>query len=83
MHREHLIQKFQKELQNAFSFIKESFGEAQEMLQFVTGITADREISTFIAENGCPAYFQYSGMLLYKKEERDLRKACLEAVQGI
>ena len=83
IHRENLIERLQKELQNAFSFIKESFGEEQEMLLFVTGITADHDLITFIAENGCPAYFQYSGMLLYNKEEKDLRKACLEAVQKI
>lgn len=83
IHRENLIERLQKELQNAFSFIKESFGEEQEMLLFVTGITADPDLITFIVENGCPAYFQYSGMLLYNKEEKDLRKACLEAVQKI
>ena len=53
------------------------------MLHLVTGITADNEMTSFIAENGCPAYFQYSEMLLCNKEERDLRKACLEAVWEI
>ena len=83
MHREELIQKFQKELQNAFSFIYESFGQEQEMLLFVTGITADDQMTSFIAENGCRAYFEYSQMLLYNKEEKDLQKACLEAVWDI
>ena len=78
--REDLIQKLQGELQNAFSFIKESFGENQEMLLFVTGITADKAMTSFIAGNGCPAYFEHSEMLLYNKEENELRKACLEAV---
>ena len=70
-----MIQKLQGELQNAFSFIKESFGENQEMLLFVTGITADKSMTSFIAGNGCPAYFEHSEMLLYN----ELRKACLEA----
>ena len=78
--REDMIQKLQGELQNAFSFIKESFGENQEMLLFVTGITADKAMTSFIAGNGCPAYFEHSEMLLYNKEENELRKACLEAV---
>ena len=77
--REDMIQKLQGELQNAFSFIKESFGENQEMLLFVTGITADKSMTSFIAGNGCPAYFEHSEMLLYNKEENELRKACLEA----
>ena len=63
--------------------ILSSSGEEQEMLLLVTGITADNEMTSFIAENGCPAYFQYSEMLLCNKEERDLRKACLEAVWEI
>ena len=46
----------------------------------VTGITADRAMTSFIAGNGCPAYFEHSEMLLYNKEENELRKACLEAV---
>ena len=71
-----MIQKLQGELQNAFSFIKESFGENQEMLLFVTGITADKSMTSFIAGNGCPAYFEHSEMLLYNKEENELRKAC-------
>ena len=78
--REDMIQKLQGELQNAFSFIKESFGENQEMLLFVTGITADKSMTSFIAGNGCPAYFEHSEMLLYNKEENELRKACLEVV---
>ena len=73
--RENLVQKMHRELQSAFSFIKESFGDSQEMLLLVTGITADNTMTTFIAENGCPAYFQYSEMLLYNKEEKNLQKA--------
>ena len=41
---------------------------------------ADKSMTSFIAGNGCPAYFEHSEMLLYNKEENELRKACLEAV---
>lgn len=81
--REVLVEKIQRQLQNAFSFIEESFGEKQEMLLFVTGLTADREMTDFIAENGCPAYFRHSGMLLYNREERELRQACMEAMEEL
>ena len=37
-------------------------------------------MTSFISGNGCPVYFEYSEMLLYNKEENELRKACLEAV---
>ena len=79
--RELLVEKIQGQMQNAFSFIEESFGKKQEMLLFVTGVTADREMTDFIAENGCPTYFRHSGMLLYNREERELRQACMEAVK--
>ena len=76
--------------QSMFDFLRERYYTWSSrvlieavMLLFVTGITADPDLITFIVENGCPAYFQYSGMLLYNKEEKDLRKACLEAVQKI
>ena len=81
--REVLVEKIQRQLQNAFSFIEESFGEKQEMLLFVTGLTSDREMTDFIAENGCPAYFRHSGMLLYNREERELRQACMEAMEEL
>ena len=50
--REDMIQKLQGELQNAFLFIKESFGENQEMLLFVTGITADKSMTSPAALRG-------------------------------
>lgn len=81
VHREKLTERLQNQLSNAFSFVKDSFGENQEMLLLVTGLTADGEVTAFIAENGCPAYFHYSGMLLYNKEEKSLQKACLKAMQ--
>ena len=81
--REVLVEKIQRQLQNAFSFIEESFGEKQEMLLFVTGLTADREMTDFIAENGCPAYFRHSGMLIYNREEKELRQACMEAMEEL
>ena len=72
--REDMIRKLQGELQNAFSFIKESFGENQEMLLFVTGITADKSMTSFIAGNGCPAYFEHSEMLYIIKKKMNCEK---------
>ena len=66
-----------------FFFYQRSFGDSQEMLLLVTGITADNTMTTFIAENGCPAYFQYSEMLYIIKKKKNLQKACAEAIQAI
>lgn len=76
--RRECVEQTAKELERAFVFIWNSFGEQQEMLLFVTGLTADAQMVHFIEENGCPEYFRYSRMLLQDKEEKELRKACLQ-----
>ena len=71
-----LIRQIGEELENAFSFVKNSFGQSQEMLLFVSHLTADRDMTDFIAQNGCPSYFRYSRMLLGRQEEKELMQAC-------
>lgn len=77
-YRKEWICQMSKQLERAFAFIQNSFGEEQEMLLFVTGLTADAQMIHFIGENGCPAYFRYSRMLLQDKQEKELQKACLQ-----
>ena len=53
-----------KALDYSFTFMEDAFGEGQEMVIFVTELTMDPEISSFIMENGCEKYFQYNKTLL-------------------
>lgn len=51
-------------LNYSFSFMEDAFGEGQEMVIFVTELTMDTEISSFIMQNGCDKYFEYNKTLL-------------------
>lgn len=73
--------EMETKLQRAFAFIKNSFGDGQEMLLFITEITGSPVLVDFIAQNGCPAYFKYSRTLLGKNRERELQKMCREVLQ--
>ena len=79
--RDKETKKMETQLQRAFAFIKNSFGDGQELLLFITEITGSPVLVDFIAQNGCPAYFKYSRTLLGKNRERELQKMCREVLQ--
>ena len=79
--RDKETKKMETKLQRAFAFIKNSFGDGQELLLFITEITGSPVLVDFIAQNGCPAYFKYSRTLLGKNRERELQKMCREVLQ--
>ena len=68
--------KISQELERAFSFMKEAFGDGQEMVLFVTGLTRNSHAGAFIREYGCEPYFIYSEKLLYRKQEKKLQEEC-------
>ena len=79
--RDKETKKMETKLQRAFAFIKNSFGDGQELLLFITEITGSPVLVDFIAQNGCPAYFKYSRTLLGKNREKELQKMCREVLQ--
>lgn len=65
--------KYTKErLTNAFVFLEKAFGEGQEMLIFVTELTANTESSQFISRHGCDEYFKHNKELLFFEREKEL-----------
>lgn len=72
--RDKETKKMETKLQRAFAFIKNSFGDGQELLLFITEITGSPVLVDFIAQNGCPAYFKYSRTLLGKTEKENYRR---------
>lgn len=71
------------ELERAFAFVKDSFGDGQEMILFVTAMTGNKRISEFISRFGCESYFIYSEKLLGGKgREYDLQKECIEILSA-
>ena len=79
--RKNLIENLQQKLINAFDFMENAFGDGQEMVLFVTGLTGNERAVKFISVHGCQPYFRYSESLLYRKQERKLQEACMELLQ--
>ena len=52
-------------IDNAFVFLENSVGQCQEMVMFVTEITAGYDTSWFVEKYGCEAYFRHNSELLF------------------
>ncbi len=50
---------------NAFRFLESAIGQSQELVLFVTEITAGYDTSWFVGEYGCDAYFRNNRELLF------------------
>ena len=60
------------EFDNAFRFLEETFGNSQELVLFVTEITAGYDTSWFVENFGCDAYFRHNKELLFDDTRRQL-----------
>lgn len=74
--RKTCAEKISRELELAFAFMKECFGDGQETVLFVTGLTRNSHAAAFIREYGCEPYFACSEKLLYRKQEKKLQEEC-------
>lgn len=74
--REALASALLERLDRAFSFILDSFGDGQELLLLVSGLTRSPLAMGFLSERPCAAYLQYSEKLLFRRQERELREQC-------
>ena len=54
----------------AFRFLEETFGPGQELVLFVTEITAGYDTSWFVENFGCDAYFRHNRELLFDDSRR-------------
>lgn len=59
---------------NAFRYLEETFGDSQELVIFVTEITAGYDISWFVEHFGCDAYFRHNRELLFDDSRRRIRE---------
>lgn len=57
---------------NAFAFLEKSIGPSQEMVIFVTEITAGYDSSWFVENFGCDAYFRNNANLLFDDRRRSI-----------
>lgn len=66
------IEAGENALSFAFSFMERAFGVSQEMAIFVTNITSNLAIMTFIRENDCEPYYTYEEQLFFDKKQKDI-----------
>lgn len=72
MQREKQVEESASYLENAFDFMEMAFLESQEMVVFVTELTANRYSASFIRDNGCERYYQYNKKLLFGEQQREI-----------
>ena len=63
-----------QELENAFHFLAETFGEGQEMVIFLSELSASVYAMKFIQEYGSREYDRQSRLLLLKDRRQALRE---------
>ena len=65
---------------NAFRFLETTFGDSQELVIFVTEITAGYDTSWFVEQFGCDAYFRHNRELLFDSTRHRIREEIAQAV---
>jgi NADH dehydrogenase/NADH:ubiquinone oxidoreductase subunit G len=70
--REALAGETGRMFESAFAFLEEAVGPSQELVLFVTEITAGFDTSWFVGEFGCDAYFRHNRELLFDETRRSI-----------
>ena len=68
-------------LDHAFAFLEETFLQGQELVMFVTEITAGFDTSWFVENFGCDAYFRHNKELLFDETQQRIRDSIAAAKQ--
>ena len=67
-----------RHLTNAFGFLDRVFGQGQEMVLFLTDLSAGRDSLRFVREQGNEEYYKYNRMLLLKDSREELRSEVMK-----
>lgn len=62
----------------AFEFLSRAYGEGQEMVLFLSELTAGYYSLRYVSECGNEAYYKYNKLLLLKERSDDLREEILQ-----
>ena len=76
--RSTLGEKTGEQFANAFRFLEETFRQGQELVLFVTEVTAGYDTSWFVENFGCDAYFRHNKELLFDSTRQRLSREILE-----
>ena len=63
---------------NAFHFLEDTFAQSQELVLFVTEVTAGYDTSWFVENFGCDAYFRHNKDLLFDSTRQRLSREIME-----
>ena len=77
--RKELAQQTASMFDNAFAFLEKTFSQGQELVMFVTEITAGADTSWFVENFGCEAYFRHNKELLFDQTQQRIRDSILGA----
>ena len=81
--REELADRTGGALDNVFRFLEGAVGQSQELVLFVTEITAGFDTSWFVGEFGCEAYFRHNKELLFDERRRQILDRITGARPGL
>ncbi len=68
------IQSASELLEYAFDFMEAAFSESQEMVFFITELSANADAMWLIGETECPRYYRYNKALLFEDRGAEIRK---------
>lgn len=74
--REQEVGRLLRQMEKAFQFLWNAFGDGQEMVLFVSGLTQDEKAMDFLTVHESPSYLKWSEKLLYRQEEEKLLEEC-------
>lgn len=73
--RESIVEQAKEQLKISFDFMEENFGQSQEMVIFLTELTANYYSMNYIREYGSEEYYRYhKDLLLSERKEELLRE---------
>ena len=70
-----------RHLTNAFAFLAKVFGEGQEMVIFLSELSAGYYSLKFVSECGNEAYYKYNRLLLLKERGQELKEEAMELLE--
>ena len=79
--RQERIRDVDRKLTNVFRFLSRVYGEGQEMVLFLTELSAGYYSLRFLNEHGNEAYFRYNRMLLLQDRRSALREEVLRLME--
>ena len=79
--RQDEIKEADSHLTNAFAFLLHVFGEGQEMVIFLSELSAGYYSLKFVSECGNDAYYKYNKLLLLKERGEELKEEAMKLLE--